>query len=170
MLILMAGLPSTGKSTLARRLGEALPAVVLDKDVVRAALFPPAWIEYSTRQDDFVIDVLLQTGTYLFQADPDCHVILDGRPFTRRSQVTQAARSARRVGVPLKILLCTCRVETARQRLQCPNHPAANRDFKLYVALKSQAEPIVLPHCVIDTDQDFEKNVQQALIYLQNGS
>src|SRR5947209_2269421 len=46
MLIAMAGLPGTGKSTLARQMARALSGVVLDKDVIRAALFPPALVEY----------------------------------------------------------------------------------------------------------------------------
>jgi predicted kinase len=41
MLIAMAGLPGSGKSTLATCLEPRLGAVVLDKDRVRAALFPP---------------------------------------------------------------------------------------------------------------------------------
>jgi adenylylsulfate kinase len=167
MLILMAGLPGSGKSTLAGRLAEELAAVVLDKDVIRTALFPPERIEYSEQQDDFVLEVMFQTAEYLFEADPDCFLILDGRPFTRRYQVTRAARFARRDGVPLKLLLCICHAETARLRMQHSSHPAANRDFKLYLALKAQAEPIALPHCVIDTDQDLETNVQQALSYLR---
>jgi predicted kinase len=167
MLILMAGLPGSGKSTLARRLAQEMGAIVLDKDRVRAALFPPDRIDYSARQDDFVIDVLLQTAGYLFEVDPDCQVFLDGRCFTRRSQVTQAARLARKAGVPIKIIHCTCRPETARQRLLKADHPAANRDFKSYLALKAQAEPIALPHCEIDTDHELEKSVQQALKYLR---
>ena len=49
LLIAMAGLPGTGKSTLAAALAEALPAVVLDKDKLRAGLIPPDKIEYYPR-------------------------------------------------------------------------------------------------------------------------
>ena len=40
MLIAMAGLPGTGKSTLATALADALPAVVLDKDKLRTGSYP----------------------------------------------------------------------------------------------------------------------------------
>ena len=52
MVVIMAGLPGSGKSTVARALAERLPATVLDKDVIRAALFAPAHVEYSRVQDD----------------------------------------------------------------------------------------------------------------------
>src|SRR5262245_27920071 len=45
MLIMMAGLQGSGKSTLARHLADALPGIVLNKDTIRAALFPPALLE-----------------------------------------------------------------------------------------------------------------------------
>src|SRR5205809_3994928 len=53
MLILMVGLPGTGKSTLSRALVERFGGFVIDKDVIRPALFGPSQIEYSVEQDDF---------------------------------------------------------------------------------------------------------------------
>ena len=52
MLIALAGLPGTGKSTLAVRLAADLGAAVLSKDAARAALFPPPVLDYSAGQDD----------------------------------------------------------------------------------------------------------------------
>src|SRR5258708_1848329 len=65
MIVIMAGLPGTGKSTLARALSQCLPAAVLDKDSIRASLFQPAYVEYSRLQDDFCQEIMLQTAGYL---------------------------------------------------------------------------------------------------------
>ena len=62
MLILMAGLPGTGKSTLSRALATDLGGIVIDKDQIRAALFSPPDIEYSTEQDDFCMAVMLKVA------------------------------------------------------------------------------------------------------------
>src|SRR5215469_2334110 len=102
MLIAMAGLPGTGKSTLARALAEALPATVLDKDTVRAALFAPEDVEYSTAQDDFCLSVMLQTAGYLWEREPTRRILLDGRPFARRYQRAEVADFAARHAVPFR--------------------------------------------------------------------
>ena len=70
MLVLMAGLPGTGKSTLSRMLAAELGGTVIDKDQVRASLFAPPDIEYSTEQDDFCMAVMLKVAGYLLRKDP----------------------------------------------------------------------------------------------------
>ena len=79
MLILMAGLPGSGKSTLSRALAAKFDATVLDKDEIRAALFAPADIEYSTEQDDFCMGIMLKVAGYIFRKEPSRRIFLDGR-------------------------------------------------------------------------------------------
>ena len=62
MIVLMAGLPGTGKSTLAQALASCFKGAVLSKDEIRHSLFAPGDIEYSTEQDDFVMEIMLQTA------------------------------------------------------------------------------------------------------------
>ena len=66
----MAGLPGTGKTTLARELAKVHRGTILNKDEIRATLFGPDDIEYSTEQDDFCMDVMLQTAGFLLRKKP----------------------------------------------------------------------------------------------------
>jgi adenylylsulfate kinase len=176
MLIAMAGLPGTGKSTLARRLAQALPAIVLDKDAVRAALFPPSEIEYSTPQDDLCVDVMLKVAGYILARDARKHVILDGRTFSRRYQVDVVRAFAQDVGAALAFIECVCSDETVRQRLERDVaegvHPAANRNFGMYLSVKARSEPIPGPKLVVDTGRDLDWALQRCVTYIagQRGS
>ena len=91
MLVILAGLPGTGKSTLARALAGRIGGAVLDKDIIRRALFAPEDIEYTAAQDDFVMDLMLQTARYLFEKNPARVVFLDGR--LSRSSISGSALS-----------------------------------------------------------------------------
>jgi predicted kinase len=170
MIVIMAGLPGTGKSTLARALAQRLPGAVLDKDVIRAALFQPSHVEYSRAQDDFCLEIMLTTAEYLLAGDAGLRVILDGRTFSRGYQRARVVEFCGRVGIGWAVLECICREQTALARLAESmaqnNHPAANRTPELYCQVREVWEPIGSPKFVIDTDGDLEFNVDRALQYL----
>jgi predicted kinase len=87
MLIAMAGLPGTGKSTLAVRIAQELGGVVLSKDEVRAALFPAPVLDYSAAQDDLCMAAIFSAATHILKANARQAVILDGRTFLRAQQL-----------------------------------------------------------------------------------
>ena len=167
MIILMAGLPGSGKTTLARALAERTGGCVLSKDDIRAALFSPNDIEYSTAQDDFCMEVMLDAARFLLQKDPERKVFLDGRAFSRRYQIDRVLRLADELGQPWTILECSCSEDSVRARLENdPSHPARNRTFPLYLEVKARFEPIEYKKTVIDTGQPFEESVRQAMTAL----
>jgi adenylylsulfate kinase len=170
VIVAMAGLPGTGKSTIARQLAGILPAVVLDKDRVREALFPAALVEYSTRQDDFCMDIMLQTAAYLLHNNAAQHIIIDGRTFSQEYQVIRVKGWAAQVEMPLEIIECVCSDDTAQRRLAADvaegKHLAGNRDVALYMALKARFQPIQGPKLVVNTDHDLAACVAQCLAYL----
>ncbi len=163
----MAGLPGTGKTTLARELAARTSGRVLSKDELRHALFSDAEIEYSSRQDDFCLQVMLETAGYLVQQDSNRIVFLDGRPFSRRYQIDDVVNAATSLHQSWRILECVCSEDVARQRLEqqamAGKHPAGNRNFQLYLEVKSRFEAITLPKTVIDTGQSLQTCVEQAL-------
>ena len=165
MIIVMAGLPGTGKTTLARSLAERLSGIVLNKDEIRSALFPAADIEYSTEQDDFCMEIMLQTAAYLLRRNPERVVFLDGRPFAKRSQLDSVLQRTRGMHQKWCILECACSETTARKRLttDADTHPAADRNFALYLKIRDSFEPITAPKTVVETDQPLELCVNHAL-------
>jgi predicted kinase len=168
MIILMAGLPGTGKTTLGRALADHFSGAVLSKDEIRAAVFSPPDIEYSTEQDDLVQQMMQEAAESLLRKNPERFVFLDGRTFSRRYQIDRVIELADRLNQQWRIVECTCSEETAEQRLTDERHPAKDRDFQLYRRVKARFEPITLPKIVIDSDQPAEACLASAVRFLSS--
>ena len=169
MIVLMAGLPGTGKTALARELAHSTQGALLSKDEIRAALFSSSDIEYSVMQDDFVMETMLEAARFLLQKAPTRKIFLDGRTFSRSYQIDRVLSLANELNQPWRIIECSCSDESARRRLDLEpdaTHPARNRSFALYLAVKARFEPITYAKTVVDTDQPLEHCVEQALAAL----
>ncbi len=146
MLIALAGLPGSGKTTLAQTLKRLTGAMVLNKDIARAALLPDR-AQYSDADNDAVVELLLQQAKELLRSGTKI-VILDGRTFSKRRQVERL----RQFPLPLLIVECRCSEQSALSRIaDDPNHLAPDRSADLYRRLRDSADPIDAD-LVVDTD------------------
>ncbi|RAS59425.1 putative kinase [Lentzea atacamensis] len=173
MIVAFAGLPGTGKSTLARALAGHLagsPVMLLDKDTERYHLFGDTLTTYDREQDDFVVDLLYRAAAWQLRRDPATTVILDGRTYSRAYQVTQLHALAAELAQPLVIVECVCAPATALTRLHrdhtAASHPAADRTPDLHHRLRADADPISTPTLVLDTDAPAEHTLSRLLTHL----
>ncbi|HEY4900375.1 MAG TPA: AAA family ATPase [Terriglobales bacterium] len=167
--VIMAGMPGTGKTALAKALAKRLDGVVLSKDEVRAALFPRRAITYSSGQDDFCMSVVLMAAQRIAADHTVPFVFLDGRTFSRTLHVKRVTRAAASIGADLSILHLHCPESLALERIKqdTAKHPAKNRDPLLYFLVKSYFEPITLPQLDVDTSRSLDECVEECAAYLE---
>jgi predicted kinase len=166
--VLLAGLPATGKSTLAGALGDRLSAVTLSKDRIRSVLFPGSLTDYTREQDDLCMRALTEAAAYLTAHARVEFIFFDGRPFSRRQQIDYILGAAERAGADWKIFHLSCADEVAAARLhrKDADHPADNRDFELYRRVQRDFEPIEYPKLDIDTTGGIEQQLDGICEYL----
>lgn len=166
--VLLAGLPGTSKSTLARTVAAQLDGVVLDKDRVREALFPGAMTDYSREQDDLCVRAMLEAAAYLTKEQRVAFVFIDGRTFSRRGQIDEVAQAAEQAGAAWRILHVTCSDAVVEDRLsrQDPENPARNRNPALYRDIKNRFETIAYPKLEVDTTEGVEPVVNEVCRFL----
>ena len=167
--VLLAGLPGTGKSTLARALAERIHAVVLDKDRVRGALFPGALTDYSAEQDQVCMRAMLEAAAYLTERRRVEYIFFDGRTFSASAQIEEVLLAAANAGARWRILHVTCADAVAEERLgrSDPAHPAQNRDPALYRRIKQHFEPILQAKLEVDTTLGINGHLAPIEAYLR---
>jgi predicted kinase len=163
VLVLLCGLPGTGKSYLAWRLAPLLPAVVIEADFVRKTLF--ASPTYSPEESDLVHKIArVLAGQFLREGH---HVICDAtnlREFHRELLYRQAEQHDAR----LVIVRVVASEEVVLQRLEQrrlarSEGDISDADFAVYKRMSRSQEPVLRPHLVVNTAQDFDNGVQKVL-------
>jgi aminoglycoside phosphotransferase family enzyme/predicted kinase len=131
-LLLVAGLPGSGKSALARGLAEQAGFLVIRSDVVRKELaaqsqyqdnlYTPQWTERT------YAECARQAEEYLFEGK---RVLVDAT-FREESKRRSFLELATRCGVPGAILVCRAETETIRRRLAGRRGDASDADWSVY--------------------------------------
>jgi predicted kinase len=152
LVVVIFGLMATGKTTLARALGEALDLPVISSDVVRktlAGLIPatPTPLKFGTGiyAEDFSQRTYAEVRRLASQhLDSGRGVILDAS-FKRARERELIRQLAREHGAKIAFILCTCSLEVARGRLGIRAHdPKAISDGReeLLTAQAQDFDPV----------------------------
>lgn len=164
MLILVCGLPATGKSTIANRLARRLNATLLRTDVVRKELFPAPG--YTEEEKNLVYDITLLVARYLLRSG--VRVVIDGTFYKRAGRV-RAYRLAEETGKRLVIVECTCPDEVIQARMRgrgLREGLPTDADYQVYLKIKGEFEPIQRKHIVVDTSRPLRENLGDIYRYV----
>lgn len=162
-LIMLSGLPGTGKSYLARRLSERLRAPTIETDFVRKTLFPQP--SYSADESAIVHWVSrLLMHKLLARGVP---VILDATNLIER-QRELVYHVAEQAGARLVIVQTVAPEEVVRARLErrlTQRDPGDISDatWSVYRRMAERQEPIRRPHLVVNTSEDLEPAIDKII-------
>jgi predicted kinase len=146
VLVMLAGLPGTGKSTLARGLAARANFHLLRSDVIRKELAgatdsgKPALAHgiYAPMWDDRTYEEMLRRAeSHWWRGE---RVLVDAS-FREDARREQFLRSAVNWGVPAVLLHCQARPDVVRQRLQARRGDASDADWSVHQALVEAWQP-----------------------------
>lgn len=133
------GLPGTGKTHHATALERESGAVRLSRDGIRSALFPQP--DYSDAEKRACYDIVLLLARHHLSLGRS--VILEGMPFSRRSERDSARALAEQFSAKLRLIECICPPETAIARIVSQTaHLAGDRGPDLYLQVAARFEPV----------------------------
>jgi len=172
ILCVVAGIPASGKTTLANALSTAMGAPVVSRDVVRRELFPTR--TYETAEKEVAFRAVLVVADALLAAGTSC--IVEGMPFSRDGELEAAHAVAEKRGVRCLSIVVDTPVEVAEKRLEStyPTHvtyePSSDRRPGLAreVALRMRAFPDTV--LLVDGTASVDRNVEIILTIIEGFS
>jgi hypothetical protein len=161
VLIMMSGLPGSGKSYLGRRLAEELPAVVIESDSVRKVLFSPP--TYSADESAMVHHVCQEVMRRLLRQG--VRVIFDATNLVefQREIIYGLARHS---GAGLLIVQTMAPEDVVRERLERrkqEQESLSDADWRVYRRMATRQQRIRHSHLCIDTSKDLDEAVRKVV-------
>lgn len=161
MLIVVCGLPGTGKSTIARYLSKKLDAIILSTDRIRKLIIRKP--VYSEKEKEFVYEVMFLIADFLLKNNFKC--ILDG-VFHKRKLRERAESLAYKYGKKFILIECTAEESVIKQRLS-KARKFSEADFEVYKKLKEIFEPIQQEHIKVNTSRALDEIIEEIINQLK---
>jgi predicted kinase len=161
MLILVAGLPGSGKSFFSENLARRIGAVYLSSDRVRVEM--QASGKYAPEDKLAVYKRMIEYASVEIEAGRN--VVIDAT-FFHHTLREMFVRLAEGYAIPLRVIEITADEALVRKRLSRPRR-WSDADYTVYETIRDQFEEIVMPHTtLISTDTNIESMLEQAIRYI----
>lgn len=161
MLVLISGLPATGKSTVARMIAREINARVLRTDEIRKAIIKKP--EYSEREKDIVYSAMLLIADELLKNN--INVVLDAT-FYKKELRERAKKIAKRNKKKFLIVETVCNEKVVKERMRKRKKnlkSVSDADFDVYKKIKKEFEEIEEEHVVVDTYYLSKREIRKML-------
>jgi len=167
-LVLMAGLPGTGKTTLALALGQRLRWPVIDKDSLKSPLLSIGIQNEFAGPASYVLMLEIAHDLLVQQR---LSVILDS-PARYPSVLERVRALTCSVKAHLKIIYCMAHQEIRNQRIRSRVARPSQWNIDTDTQLTNEQERQMFAHLpadtlVLDTQHTFEECIVEGLAYLQ---
>lgn len=172
-IIVVCGLPLSGKSTVARELKRALKVPWVDVDTVRQKLFHHPQAEMEQNKDRFQMNI---SYSYLFLIGyrllERCLSVIFSATFSREECHDALILLSEVIGVPVKVVYCWApdRVIQGRiiEREERQDSFSTCRTFGHYVSSKARYKLLPLPRIDVDTSQPLEGNIEKIMAFVKS--
>ena len=158
-IIIVLGLPGSGKSYFAQKLAEMIRADYVNSDRIRKELFPTR--TYSPLEKSKVYKKMMERMRLAIAQKKK--LVLDA---TFHSRETRNKFIEKAQGANLFLIEVQADEHLARERLK-KKRPYSEADFKVYQLIRNQWEPLTTPHLTLkSTNENIKKMLQEAIRYL----
>lgn len=163
ILIVICGLPGTGKTTFASALADALDAEHLNTDKIRYDAGKRG--QYSEHAKEDIYESLLDAARSVLSKGRSA--VLDGT-FYREKLRKPFEHLATAFKVRLSWIELIAAEETVRERVS-KTRPYSEADYEVYLKIKNAFEPLPGAHLTLDSGVlSMEEMLQQASAYLRD--
>jgi len=159
MLVIICGLPGTGKSTLAQELAKRWKAIHISSDSVRLRILKER--TYSEKEKQMVYEKMFEEARGLLKRGADA--ILDATFYQKN--LREAARAMAETEKNGCILIeCVLGEEKIKERMERRKmgKNESEATFEIYKKVKEEFEEIEEKHLVINTEEPMEKQIEKA--------
>ena len=160
MIVMVMGLPGSGKSYFAARLAKAIRADYINSDRLRKMMFGHR--TYSAEEKKKVYDEMLLKMQQAAKQNKDLVLDATFHKNERRKTITDKAQTAG----PFFLIEVIADESLIKERLKQPREDS-EAGFEVYKLIQSEWEPVEEEHLVLQsTDDNINAMLQKALDYL----
>jgi predicted kinase len=157
MLIIVCGLPGSGKSSFSDKLSKHYSAVHINSDVIRKRLF--AKPDYSEEEKESVYTQMAAEAGDLLKEGRS--VVLDAT-FFRKEYRDMMRKIGKKAGTEIFVIRCVLGEEETKKRLSERKTDVSDADYEIYLKLRKTFEPISGAHLRVNTSEPLEKQLRVA--------